>query len=357
MYCEKCGEELNREHKFCVHCGESVRERQHTDGRESSATERFPWHTFFLVAFIIAAVSFGAFMASSPDPDVDEYVGSDLLHELEPTLQPLGYFSEPSFFEAETLSSDDWLSYVEYTEPVYLVSVTSANSRFPSQFNTFSSVVKIVCEDEDYYYYGSGTNLDSAGYVVTNLHVIEGNVDLDCVVGFPDPETGLIREAYWATPIIDNESETGHDLAMLSIEAPVFDEEYNIYGFYEKFTDGKFPHYEETDVCLQTPPQLGGQVFVLGYPSLSGGALTITDGLISSLYSTDGYLITSAKISRGNSGGLAVDDNNCFVGVPTAVYFNEQDENYGEIIDAYFVYEFLEAMADDLAEYAAQFSL
>jgi len=358
MYCKKCGGELNSENKFCIHCGESISTQQgevihHTLDKEKE--EGFPWFKFVIAAFVIIAVSYTAFLVIGSSPEVEDYVGGDMLYELEPTLQPVGSFTEPSLFESETIADNDWLSRIEYTKPTYLTPITISNVRFPDQYNTYSSVVKIVCEDNDYYYYGSGTNVDSAGYVVTNLHVIEGNAGLECVVGFPDPETGLMREAYWATPIVDDENDTGHDLAMLSVEEPVFDDEYNIYGFYEKFTDGTFPYYEETDACLNTASQLGDQVFVLGYPALSGGALTITDGLVSSLYSADGYIITSAKIGSGTSGGLAVDSNNCFVGVPTAVYYNDQDENYGEIIDAYFVYEFFDSVFDDIEEYSSQF--
>lgn len=358
MYCKKCGGELNSKNKFCIYCGKPISVSQGGIARPMSDQQKeegFPWFKFVIAAFVIGAVSYTAFLVFDSGSEVENHVGGDILYELEPTLRPVGNYTGPSLFKSETIADNDWLSHIEYTEPTHLIPVTISNARFPDQYNTYSSVVKIVCEDNDYYYYGSGTNVDSAGYVVTNLHVIEGNADLECVVGFSDPETGLVREAYWATPIVDDENGTGHDLAMLSVEEPVFDDEYNVYGFYEKFTDGTFPYYKETDACLNTAPQLGDSVFVLGYPALSGGALTITDGLVSSLYSADGYIITSAKIGSGNSGGLAVDSNNCFVGVPTAVYYNGQGENYGEIIDAYFVYEFFDAVSDDIEKYSKQF--
>lgn len=56
----------------------------------------------------------------------------------------------------------------------------------------------------------------------------------------------------------------------------------------------------------------------------------------------------------GNSGGLAVDSNGCYVGVPTAVYYDDEDVNqelFGEIIDAEFVFDFDLAVEDDLQEY------
>jgi S1-C subfamily serine protease len=210
-------------------------------------------------------------------------------------------------------------------------------------------VVKIVCEDDDNYYTGSGTNFDASGYVLTNLHVVEGADQ--CAVGFVDAKSGLIKELYWATPIIDKENITGHDLAYLSIEEPIFDDELNIYGYFDKFSNSQFPYFKIKKECESKEIQLGDQIFVIGYPYLSGGALTITNGLVSSLYSEDGYIITSAKINPGNSGGLAIDYTGCYIGVPSAVYYEDGEESFGEIIDPEFVAEFDEAIADDLDIY------
>ncbi len=211
-----------------------------------------------------------------------------------------------------------------------------------------------MCEDEDYFYYGSGTNLDPSGYILTNHHVVENLPEDACMVGFPDPATGLIVEAYWTTIITDRQEETEHDLAYLAIDKPVFDEEGNIYGYYDKITNGTLPYFEHTTRCLDTKYQLGEKILVLGYPPLSGTALTVTDGLISSFYSQNGYIITSAKIVSGNSGGLAINEDGCYVGVPTAFYYEEGEsdsEVLGEIIDWEFVTEFDEAIEDDLEVY------
>jgi S1-C subfamily serine protease len=39
----------------------------------------------------------------------------------------------------------------------------------------------------------------------------------------------------------------------------------------------------------------------------------------------DGLIVTSAKISHGNSGGLAVDKNGCMIGVPSMVSSDEAE--------------------------------
>lgn len=355
MYCEKCGAKLQSDSIYCEKCGYRAASEAKDGVRDSPSpraeTTRWHWYTHvaYVAVIVIVVVTFLGIRYG--DVLFSNASDSDLLLELEPSIEPIGYFSEPSQFENEHIPLEEWIRYVVYTGSMPSVTADPRNPRFADQTHIYSTVVKIVCEDEGYYYYGSGTNFDSAGYVVTNLHVLEGNTELSCMVGFPDPSTGVIREAYWASPIIDEAEETGHDLAILSVEDPVIDSEYRVYGYYERLTDGKFPHFEESEACLAVAPELGDQIFVLGYPSLSGGALTITDGLVSSLYSSDGYLITSAKIGSGNSGGLSVDAGGCFVGVPTAVYTNDEDENYGEIIDAFFVYEFINAVLDDIDSY------
>ncbi|HYD93188.1 MAG TPA: trypsin-like peptidase domain-containing protein [Candidatus Paceibacterota bacterium] len=342
MFCTHCGTKLEEGTKFCTNCGSPTKQER----------KRFPWGAIALVLVVLAGIGAAAYYTSTSEEEQGD-IGSatSLLAEMEPSLEPVGRFTQPLLFDSDELSDEEWLSYIAYTQPAFLYVPEPSHPQFPGQIQAYSAVVKIVCEDEDYFYYGSGTNMDAAGYVLTNLHVIEGDAELECMVGFPDPQSGLIREVYWATPIVDAENVTGHDLAVLSVEEPVFDEEHNIYGFYEKYANGTFQYYFETDACLEVAPELGDQIFALGYPALTGGALTITDGLISSLYSADDYLITSAKISSGNSGGLALDTNGCFVGVPTAVYLEEENEQYGEIIDAYFVYEFFDAVLDDIEEY------
>jgi S1-C subfamily serine protease len=54
-------------------------------------------------------------------------------------------------------------------------------------------------------------------------------------------------------------------------------------------------------------------------------------------------IVISAKIDLGNSGGLAVDDKGCFLGVPTLVTYGDS-ESYGIIIPAADVYEFIDKL-------------
>ena len=54
------------------------------------------------------------------------------------------------------------------------------------------------------------------------------------------------------------------------------------------------------------------------------------DGVVSS-FAGNGLILTSAKIDHGNSGGLAVDRNGCFMGIPSAANKGEF-ESLGIII-------------------------
>lgn len=312
-----------------------------------------------LVLLSVVAVGADFFIQKSVQKEYNEYgVGGDVLFEIEPNIKPLGVFADPSVFDSDSITDDEWIAQVDYsssTQRTQEVVVTQSQTvRTPQSFpnEAANAVVKLICEGRFLSWQGSGVSIDPSGVVLTNRHVAGGD-DTVCIVGFPNAATGIVEELYWGTPIIDDEDETGHDLALISVEDPVFDQEYRAYGSYDKLLNGTFPFFEESESCFDWYPELGDKVFVLGYPALSGKALTVTDGLISSLYSADGYLITSAKISSGNSGGLAINKDGCFVGVPTAVYGDGVDENYGEIIDYEFVYEFYDAIADDLEEYNA----
>ena len=90
----------------------------------------------------------------------------------------------------------------------------------------------------------------------------------------------------------------------------------------------------------------GESIVILGYPDYGAGAgtytsvfsnlsITATEGIISG---QDGiYLTTSAKLDPGNSGGVAIDENNdCYVGIPTAVVVGSMS-SLGRIIPASYV--------------------
>lgn len=206
-----------------------------------------------------------------------------------------------------------------------------------------SAVVNIYCEgltDEDSSG-GSGTILDEDGLVLTNAHIIPKNdqEQANCLVILPDPTTGSPNEIYTAYPIVIPELSEKYDLAFVQIHDVYYDqEEDKSYGEYPK----KFPAYDSNLYCKNENVRLGEPVRIYGYPAISGGyALTITDGIVSSLLPDEGLIITSAKISHGNSGGLAVDQHGCRIGVP-AMVTGDENESLGIIISNNLIFDFVE---------------
>lgn len=208
-----------------------------------------------------------------------------------------------------------------------------------------SSVVNIYCEGatEEESSGGSGVILDEDGLVLTNAHIIPQNNqdEANCVVVLPDPTTGSPDEIYTAYPIVIPALSEKYDLAFVQIHDVYYDQEGGVaYGEYPK----KFPAYDSNRYCKNENVKLGEAVRIYGYPAISGGyALTITDGVVSSLLPDEGLIITSAKISHGNSGGLAVDKNGCRIGVP-AMVSRDENESLGIIISNNLIFDFVNEM-------------
>lgn len=210
-----------------------------------------------------------------------------------------------------------------------------------------SSVVNIYCEGEagEEVTGGSGTIFTEDGLVLTNAHVIPESAKNDiyiddtlCLVVLPDPVTGAPDEIYYAYPILDEKLSYEYDIAFLQIHDVFYDkEDERYYGEFPK----KFPAYAVKKQCGSDSVKLGEPVKIYGYPTISGGyALTITDGVVSSLLVDEGLIITSAKISYGNSGGLAVDQNGCMIGIPSMVT-GDENESLGVIISNDLIDEFI----------------
>ena len=189
--------------------------------------------------------------------------------------------------------------------------------------NNSRSVVDIWCDNDQG---GSGVIFTSDGTVLTNNHVIAGSTS--CQVTIPDPETGQIAEIYDAAPVITPTLSQEYDVATLKIDGSYTDASGTTWGAYPT----TFPVFTIPNTCnTSTQSQLNDSVRIYGYPVTSGGYnLTVTDGIISS-FADDGDILTSAKVDSGNSGGLAVDQNGCWLGIPSAVVSGNY-QNLGVII-------------------------
>jgi len=175
---------------------------------------------------------------------------------------------------------------------------------------------------------GSGTIINEDGLILTNSHIVpqdKTNLHVDetgCLVVLPDPTSGQPKDVYLAHPIVIPDLSDKYDLAYMKIYSAYYDEDKKQYaGEYPR----KFPAFDDTKRCKNENVQLGEPVRIFGYPAISGGyTLTITDGVVSS-FPGDGLIVTSAKISHGNSGGLAIDKYGCMLGVPSMVSSDEAE--------------------------------
>lgn len=171
---------------------------------------------------------------------------------------------------------------------------------------------------------GSGTIISPSGYVLTNYHVA-GNLDTRRPYEW---HTIWITDAdftdqppeffFWAQYVAGDPT---HDLALLKI-VEWFDEE-------PIEDDFAFPHVQVGDSNQLIP---GDPITIVGYPGISGSTITFTAGLMSGWvgenFESGGkqWIKTDGKISHGNSGGGAFDENGFLIGVPTAGRTVKYDE-------------------------------
>ena len=135
---------------------------------------------------------------------------------------------------------------------------------------------------------GSGFVVDSAGYILTNEHVINGQSRLTVVFDNGTRRTATVI-AYDAT----------RDIALLKVSAA-----------------GTL-----TVLPFATSARVGEEVVALGHPLNLGASMSVTDGIISAFRTIDGVssIQTSAPINPGNSGGPLLNLEGEVVGMNTSV--------------------------------------
>jgi hypothetical protein len=137
---------------------------------------------------------------------------------------------------------------------------------------------------------GSGTIIDSNGYILTNYHVVSGYSNVDV----------RVEDAYTVTGTVVGFDES-KDIAIVRINAG--------------------SRLLRSLPLSNRRPQDGEEIITIGYPEsyiLSGGTTT-TRGVVSATRNYFGQTLIQidAPINPGNSGGAAIDREGRFIGIPT----------------------------------------
>jgi hypothetical protein len=183
-------------------------------------------------------------------------------------------------------------------------------------------LVLVADNNGDLYDSGSGTVLDAErGVVLTNFHVMgdteTGELYNDAGEAFIAVNPSDLRGApvikYVATMVEGNPE---LDLAVLQITRLASEDQADLPQNLGLVSVDR----GNSDDLLPGDP-----LAVIGFPGLGGSTVTFTDGVVSGFLdeNDDGvyeWIKTDTEVNPGNSGGLAINQQGDFVGVPTAGY-------------------------------------
>lgn len=292
MFCTNCGNKIKEEDVFCTECGVGIKKRENTQEDIKIETDSL----------------------DRDKKNNEKLIKNKILKKIK-------------------LNKREWtiigiiiITIIVIFFLFYYFKITDVTK------NITRSVVNIWCDNEGG---GSGTIFSTEGIILTNNHVIEGSTY--CLVTIPNPETGKTEEIYEALPVITPVLSKKYDVAILKISDIFVDPDGKSWGTYPlKLSPFVLPKTCDTSKASK----LGDPVRIYGYPVTSGGYnLTITDGIISS-FTNEGEILTSAQIDSGNSGGLAIDKDGCWLGIPSAVVSGDY-QNLGVIIPGSAVKTFI----------------
>ncbi len=225
-------------------------------------------------------------------------------------------------------STAEWLGPVSYSNAVkkaapsvvniYTKTTVKRSNHLPLKHPFFKRLKKQQ-SDRVQGSLGSGVIMDSAGFIVTSLHVVD-SVDEILILLYDGRELPAI--------MVGTDPET--DLAVLKINAESLQ-----------------------NISVGNPDQIeiGDVVLAIGNPF--GMGQTVTQGIISAtqrnglnLTILENYIQTDADINPGNSGGALIDARGNLLGINTAVLNNENSEGIGFAIPANEVQKVLTHIID-----------
>jgi S1-C subfamily serine protease len=164
---------------------------------------------------------------------------------------------------------------------------------------------------------GSGVIVGADGSILTNYHVIhdkENRLHEIFVIGrFSKPDEA--PQLQCAGRPNRSKLQPELDLALIKCDTDLDGRTWNpatAMGVWATLAEAK-----ASDV------KMGQRLFVLGYPDVGGGGLTLSEGEVEGWTGEDGtqgrdFIKTDASITHGNSGGPVVDDQGRLVGIASA---------------------------------------
>jgi S1-C subfamily serine protease len=189
----------------------------------------------------------------------------------------------------------------------FLVVAVTAHAKTAGEIYELASkitvVVKSVNDEKETTTQGSGVIL-SEEEVVTNCHVIKGASQIEVLIG---------GEVYSATL---RYSDWNRDICSLSVRGL-----------------GGGLGGRAAVIGSSKTLKAGAKVYAVGAPH--GLALTLSDGIVSSLREVEGgnYIQTTAAISSGSSGGGLFDENGALVGIMSFLYTKGQNLNFASRVE------------------------
>jgi S1-C subfamily serine protease len=164
---------------------------------------------------------------------------------------------------------------------------------------------------------GSGVAVGRDGSILTNYHVIHdknGRLHDVFVIG-RFSEQDKAPQLYCAGKPSRGKLQRELDLALIKCDLDLDGRSWN------PATGATWPTLPQTRTA---DIKMGQRIWVLGYPDVGGGGLTLSEGEVEGWSGVDGaigrdFIKTDAAIRHGNSGGPVVDDAGHLVGIASAV--------------------------------------
>ena len=222
----------------------------------------------------------------------------------------------------------------------------------PNQFMPVVEI-KIVDDNDQMQSLGSGTIIDSSGYILTNYHVIEpalNSTDTHVQICITlNAENVPICNAVFARYV---SGWSDLDVALLQIVGAVDKDAKTIitYTNWKNKTGLTLPSVNFNRNITDYGVSLGDEIDAYGYPGVGGQTITLTKGSVSGFMpgmtdAGDSYrwlIKTDAKLNHGNSGGAAFDAQGNFIGIPA--YDPSGGGNIGYIISLPVINAFLRSV-------------